>query len=548
MADNKQIRELAEILHGTTPATNVKMTDNIMLQHEDLSGNANTLNRFSVGQVMCEPIAVTPNTTPNNGAYTATCSNFPDFAISYTDKNSNTHSLIGMKVRVIFTTGITYGSTTANPPTYPTLNINGTGALPLLAQGMTMGAGSASSGQSLELTLIPYGNSLAWDADTNVREKSSTETVYVDGTNRINTVTSGSTNMVTSGAVDTAIKDGDKVLLCSGDSSTDTFDIDNLPIDGIRHYRKKNYPAIPWEDNNGVIINIPWTNSNWGMQIACDDESNLVALRSKNNNVWNNWERLLKASEMGGSSYYDEWYSSNNYNDGYLLISEVSWSDSRYNQDVGFSGKIYISEASIVNIAYFTATYRARGGSYVTSSFTVNPLGGNDITNDIKCTISNINGDISIRLYYKIKSYYTRVGVLFDGLYAGDVMIRREPTNSHVSFPFTVSNTMTGDVVTVKKMPLGNVSDATTIVDDTDAYITFCSYGKVGIFSVYAKKSTTKQIDISNLGVKVFGQGYKQTMSWSASSISGECWVSSTSALSLDTNGQCSCSLTVFLR
>ena len=547
MAENRQIREFDEIIHGTTASSNVKMADLILLQHEDVSGNVNTFNRFTVGQTLCQPVAVTANSTPGNGAYTATCNNFPDFAVSYTDKNGNSHFLIGMKVRVVFTTGITYGSTSANPVTYPTLNINSTGAYPLLAQGMTMGAGAASAGQTLELTLIPYGsNSVAWDADTNVREKSSTETVYVDGTKRIDTVTTGSKDMVTSGAIDNAIKDGDKALICSGDSLTDSFDIDNLPIDGIRHYREHYYSAIPWKDNNGIIINIPWTNSHWGMQIACDDESNLIAIRSKNNNVWNNWERLLKASEMGYSSYYDSWYSSNDYNDGYLLISEVNFS-STLNQDVGFSGKIYISEASIVNIAYFTATYRARGGSYVTSSFTVNPLGGNDISDDIKCTISNASGNISIRLYYKIKSYYTRVGVLFDGLYAGDVMIRREPTSSHVSFPFTVSNTMTGDVVTVKKLPLGNVSNVTTIVNDTDADITFCSYGKVGIFSVHAKKSATKQIDISNLGVKVFGQGYKQTMSWSSSSISGECWISSSSSLSIDTGGQCSCSLTVFL-
>lgn len=201
MAENRQIREFDEIIHGTTASSNVKMTDHILLQHEDVSGNVNTFNKFTVGQTMCQPVAVTPNSTPSGGAYTATCSNFPDFAISYTDKNSNTHSLIGMKVRVIFTTGITYGSTTANPPTYPTLNINGTGALPLLAQGMTMGAGAASAGQSLELTLIPYGNSLAWDADTNVRERGYNYTVYVDGTKRVDDVEDGNLNLVTSNAV-----------------------------------------------------------------------------------------------------------------------------------------------------------------------------------------------------------------------------------------------------------------------------------------------------------------------------------------------------------
>lgn len=203
MADNKQIKEFPEIIHGTTAASNVKMTDKAVIQHEDLSGNVNSFNRYTVGQMLCQPVATTANSEPSGGAYTATCSNFPDFAISYTDANGNTHDLIGMKVRVIFTTGINYGSTSAS--TYPTLNINSTGAIPLLAQGKTMGAGAASAGQSLELTLIPYGNSVAWDADTNVREKSSNETVYVDGTKRVNTVTSGSTDMVTSGAVKTIL-------------------------------------------------------------------------------------------------------------------------------------------------------------------------------------------------------------------------------------------------------------------------------------------------------------------------------------------------------
>ena len=292
MAENRQIREFDEIIHGTTASSSVKMTDLILLQHEDVSGNVNTFNRFTVGQTMCQPVAVTPNSTPSNGAYTATCSNFPDFAISYTDKNSNTHSLIGMKVRVIFTTGITYGSTTANPPTYPTLNINGTGALPLLAQGMTMGAGSASSGQSLELTLIPYGNSLAWDADTNVREKSSTETVYVDGTKRINTVTSGSTDMVTSGAVDNAIKDGDKVLIYSGDKQTDTFDIDNLPTDGVRVYKERNNSSVGWDGQDGIIVSIPWQGNLYQSQLAIDDESNFIAIRSKKNGTWQPWNPL----------------------------------------------------------------------------------------------------------------------------------------------------------------------------------------------------------------------------------------------------------------
>lgn len=132
--------------------------------------------------INCIPVAVTPNSVPTGGAYTASCSNYPDFAITYTDKNGTSHYLIGLKVRIVFTKGITYGSISGG--TYPTLNINSTGALPLLAQGKTMATGAAAEGQTLEFTLIPYGNGVAWDADSNVRESTSDYTIYTDGTTK----------------------------------------------------------------------------------------------------------------------------------------------------------------------------------------------------------------------------------------------------------------------------------------------------------------------------------------------------------------------------
>lgn len=270
MAENRQIREFDEIIHGTTASSNVKMTDHILLQHEDVSGNVNTFNRFTVGQTMCQPVAVTPNSTPSNGAYTATCNNFPDFAVSYTDKNGNSHFLIGMKVRVVFTTGITYGSTSANPVTYPTLNINGTGAYPLLAQGMTMGAGAASERQTLELTLIPYGsNSVAWDADTNVREHGDNYTVYTNA-------------------------EPTNALKFSGDKQYDSFDIDSLPIDGIRAYIERSNTAVAWIGGDGFILNLPWTSNSYGCQLAMDDQSNYIAIRTKSNGQWRDWQEIQR--------------------------------------------------------------------------------------------------------------------------------------------------------------------------------------------------------------------------------------------------------------
>lgn len=182
MAVAKQFQQLVKITNGTTAETDVKLSDPLAMQHIDITSGANSLNQISLAQSMCQPVAVTPNSTPSGGAYTATCSNYPDFSLTYTDKNGNTHYLVGMKVRVIFTKGITYGSVSGG--TYPTLNINSSGAIPLLAQGKTMAAGAAVNNQSLELTLIPYGNGVAWDADSNVRESTSDYTIYTDGTTK----------------------------------------------------------------------------------------------------------------------------------------------------------------------------------------------------------------------------------------------------------------------------------------------------------------------------------------------------------------------------
>lgn len=177
MAVAKQFKQLSEIHQGNTAATNLKMLDHIPMQHEDASSSTNNLGRLRFAQLMCTPFATAGN--HSSGTYSATVSNYPDFSIKYQDGNGNDHYLVGMKVRVKFNNGITYGSVSGG--TYPLLNIGGTGALPLLAQGMPMASGAATSGQTLEFTLIPYGNNYAWDADSNVRESTSDYTIYTDG-------------------------------------------------------------------------------------------------------------------------------------------------------------------------------------------------------------------------------------------------------------------------------------------------------------------------------------------------------------------------------
>lgn len=179
----KQFNQLDPINNGTTAQDNFKLSDAIPAQHTDLASGVNKLVHRTFAQSLCEPVAVCDSNNPQNGAYVATCVNYPDFALSYQDAQQNTQYLIGLKIRVIFTYGITYGS--VSDGTYPTLNINGSGAIPMLAQGKTMATGSASAGQTLEFTVIPYGNGIAFDADSNVRESTSDYTIYTDGNKRV---------------------------------------------------------------------------------------------------------------------------------------------------------------------------------------------------------------------------------------------------------------------------------------------------------------------------------------------------------------------------
>lgn len=179
MAETKQFRNLTEYHNGNSAENNIKLSDVAPFQHENLATNTNKLGKMNMAQTFCEPVAVCNSNSPADGAYTATCVNYPDFAVSYDDSHGTSHYLYGMKVRVIFTYGITYGS--VDQGTYPTLSINGSGALPLLAQGKTMARGAISAGQSVEFTIIPYGNSIAFDADSNVRENTNDYTIYTDG-------------------------------------------------------------------------------------------------------------------------------------------------------------------------------------------------------------------------------------------------------------------------------------------------------------------------------------------------------------------------------
>ena len=109
------------------------------------------------------------------------------------------------------------------------------------------------------------------------------------------TVSSGNSQPVTSGGVY-----DDSFLLREEVNN----DIDNYPIDGVRAYRVTG-KTIGWVSDDGFVINIPWATANFGAQIAVDDQSNWLAIRTKNRGVWGNWDRLVKSSEINAENNDD---------------------------------------------------------------------------------------------------------------------------------------------------------------------------------------------------------------------------------------------------
>ena len=269
----KRFENLSKIKSGTTPSSDLKMKDILAVQHMDATSGTNTLNQISVAQNMCQPIARCSG-TPNDGAYVADCINFPDFSLTYTDSQSNQYYLYGLKIRVIFEDGITYGSVDSG--TYPTLNINNSGAIPLLAQGLTMAQGAAVAGQSLEFTLIPYGqNGVAWDADTNIRENTSDYTIYTDGSKIYSNL-----------KVDNLLK---ALRFASSDKR---FNIDTDTDIFARSYASSQTTGI-CPSNYGIVLNFKGEDNSWKWQIALSTYTNVLYRQNINFAGWTNWTSLM---------------------------------------------------------------------------------------------------------------------------------------------------------------------------------------------------------------------------------------------------------------
>ena len=96
------------------------------------------------------------------------------------------------------------------------------------------------------------------------------------------------------------IESGNNQPATSGGVYEDSFllrenlnsNIDSYPIDGVRVYRVTG-KNIGWLSNDGFIINIPWVNATYGAQIAVDDQSNWLAIRTKSQGTWSDWDKIL---------------------------------------------------------------------------------------------------------------------------------------------------------------------------------------------------------------------------------------------------------------
>lgn len=150
----------------------------------------------------------------------------------------------------------------------------------------------------------------------------------------------------------------------------------------MRIYRVRNY-NIGWVSNDGFIINIPW-NVNFGFQIALDDQSNWVAVRSKSNNAWNDWERVYSGRRLNAIEGFS-----------YSMVSGFSVTNIQIDNVNFWASGINVFHLSIINVS---------GGTIGTT--TSNVIGS--------CNLRPIQNTIAIGMDY-VSSRPVRVEILPSG-------------------------------------------------------------------------------------------------------------------------------------
>ena len=70
-----------------------------------------------------------------------------------------------------------------------------------------------------------------------------------------------------------------------------------LSGNAVMKYAKASNCNIGFVSNDGLVISLPWS-STFGAQIAIDDQSNWMGIRTKNNGTWNSWSKIALESEI----------------------------------------------------------------------------------------------------------------------------------------------------------------------------------------------------------------------------------------------------------
>lgn len=141
-----------------------------------------------------------------------------------------------------------------------------------------------SGAVNLEFGSGTYVAIISVDENGNIVDVASTPT---------NTIATGNNSPATSNGVATALADklNSKINTVIEGSAVDGLSTTDIQIVKVRNYN------IGWISNDGFIIDIPWADK-FGFQIALDDQSNWIAIRSKSNGTWNGWEAIYQGFKL----------------------------------------------------------------------------------------------------------------------------------------------------------------------------------------------------------------------------------------------------------
>lgn len=155
----------------------------------------------------------------------------------------------------------------------------------------------------------------------------------------------------------------------------------------IMKYAKASNCNIGFVSNDGLVISLPWS-SKYGAQIAIDDQSNWMGIRTKSNGTWNSWSKIaleseieLKLSGKADSSHTHNYAGSSSAGGSATSAVKLDSSAGSATQPIYFSsGKpvacTYTLGKSVPSNAVFTDTWRGIQNN-LTSDSTTDSLSAN---------------------------------------------------------------------------------------------------------------------------------------------------------------------------